>query len=678
VFGAEISSGWAINEHGVEWNQFLTSALPTSRKSVLRQGKLMTSNLGSGGADENRYRLLIDSISDYAIYMLDASGHVASWNAGAEKFKGYGAAEIIGQHFSRFYTPEDRAIGLPERVLHTAANEGRYESEGWRVRKDGTRFWAHVIVDPIKAPSGQLIGYAKVTRDLTERRRAEEELRRAEQSFRLLVEGVTDYAIYMLDPDGNVTNWNAGAQRIKGYKPEEIIGQHFSTFYTPEDREKGLPGIGLETARSTGRFEREGIRVRKDGTRFWASVVIDAIRDESGELIGFAKITRDITERKEAEHALAQATEELLQSQKMEAIGRLTGGVAHDFNNLLMAITGSLELLRKRMPQDEKLLRLVDNAMQGAQRGASLTQRMLAFARRQELKPEPVSVASLVGGMTDMLERALGPTIEVVTKIPDALDPIMIDANQLELAILNLAVNAKDAMPGGGRITISADESDSSENSALELGQYVRLSLSDTGEGMDAATLSHATEPFFTTKGVGKGTGLGLAMVRGLTEQSGGTLSIESAPGKGTRVTMWIPATIVPENTAVEPDAILEPAAPRRLKVLVVDDDVLVAMNTTAMLEDLGHEAVEVHSGSQALEALEASGFDLVITDQAMPQMTGTQLLSAARAKWPDLPVILATGYAELPEDADRDLPRLGKPFMQIDLERALRQVAGA
>jgi CheY-like chemotaxis protein len=322
-------------------------------------------------------------------------------------------------------------------------------------------------------------------------------------------------------------------------------------------------------------------------------------------------------------------------------------------------------------------LRLIDNAMQGAQRGASLTQRMLAFARRQELKPEPASVASLVGGMTDMLERALGPTIEVITDIPDRLDPIMVDANQLELAILNLAVNAKDAMPDGGRITVAADEADATENAALQPGRYVRLSIADTGEGMDAATLSHATEPFFTTKGVGKGTGLGLAMVRGLTEQSGGTLSIESAPGKGTKVTMWIPASIETRVEAPEVDRLPEPETSRRLRVLVVDDDVLVAMNTTAMLEDLGHEAVEVHSGRQALEALEANGFDLVITDQAMPQMTGTQLMSAAREKWPNLPVILATGYAELPDDEAREVPRLGKPFMQNDLERALRQVAG-
>lgn len=627
-----------------------------------------------------RYRLLVNAISDYAIFMLDAGGHVASWNPGAERFKGYKAEEILGQHFSRFYTPEDLATGLPARALRTAAAEGRFENEGWRVRKDGTRFWANVVIDPIIAPGGELIGYAKVTRDLTERRRAEEELRLAEQRFRYLVQGVTDYAIYMLDPKGYVTNWNSGAQRIKGYTPDEIIGQHFSKFYTEQDRARGLPQESLEAARSLGRFEREGIRVRKDGTRFWANVVIDAIRDERGELIGFAKVTRDITERKEAEQALAQAQEELMQSQKLEAIGRLTGGVAHDFNNLLMAISGSLELLRKRMPNDERLLKLVDNAMQGIQRGTTLTQRMLAFARRQELRPSVVDVGQLVAGLMDLMARTLGPGIEIGTEIPASLPPILVDENQLELALLNLAVNAKDAMPQGGRLTISADAADGRQNASLEPGRYVRLSLKDSGIGMDTATLSHATEPFFTTKGVGKGTGLGLAMVRGLSEQSGGTVTIESEVGKGTTVTMWIPVSDMEASPVPDPqdDRQGTGEGPRRLKVLVVDDDVLVAMNTTAMLEDLGHEAVEVHSARQALETLEGNGFDLVITDQAMPHMTGSQLVSAARAKWPGLPMILATGYAELPDDADRTLTRLNKPFMQTDLERVLRQVAGS
>ncbi len=641
----------------------------------------MNETIATVADDSNRHRLLVNAISDYAIYMLDLGGHIASWNSGAERFTGYTADEVLGEHFSRFYTPEDRADGLPARVLHTAATEGRFEGEGWRLRKGGERYWAHIIVDPIISTEGELIGYAKITRDLTERRKAEEELERSEQRFRHLVQAVTDYAIFMLDPEGCVTNWNSGAQRIKGYAPEEIIGRHFSTFYTEQDRAAGLPEESLTEARKHGRFEREGIRVRKDGTRFWAHVVIDAVHDDQGKLIGFAKVTRDITERKEAEAALAQANEELMQSQKLEAIGRLTGGVAHDFNNLLMAISGSLELLRKRMPEDERLLKLVDNAMQGIQRGATLTQRMLAFARRQELSPGPVDVSRLVGGMTEMLQRTLGPAIEIETDMPEGLPPVLIDANQLELAILNLAVNAKDAMPQGGRLVIAADEATWQAGSGLAAGDYVRLSISDTGEGMDAATLAHATEPFFTTKGAGKGTGLGLAMVRGLSEQSGGTVSIESEVGKGTAVTMWIPVSADEATEAVtttEPDAPPEPLRPRKLRVLVVDDDVLVAMNTTAMLEDLGHEAVEVHSGRQALETLEkADGFDLVITDQAMPQMTGSQLVTAAREKWPGLPVILATGYAELPDDADRTLTRLSKPFMQTDLERALKQVAG-
>ncbi len=497
--------------------------------------------------------------------------------------------------------------------------------------------------------------------------------------YRLLIDAIADYAIYMLDEQGYIVSWNPGVQRFKGYTEQEILGQHFSIFYTEEDRAAGLPARALRLAAAEGRFENEGWRVRKDGTRFWAHVIVDPIRDETGALIGYAKVTRDLTERREAAEALAHAREELMQSQKMEAIGRLTGGVAHDFNNLLMAISGSLELLRKRLPDDPRLVRLVDNAMQGVERGASLTQRMLAFARRQELKPDLVDIATLVGNMTELLSRSLGPTIEIETYLVGPLSPVLIDANQLELAILNLAVNARDAMPEGGRLTISASETDAPPGLQRSPGRYVQLLMADTGTGMDRETLSHATEPFFTTKGVGKGTGLGLAMVRGLTEQSGGTLAIESEVGKGTTVRLWLP---VARDDAAGPVRPAEPSPaaarrePARLRVLVVDDDFLVAMNTTAMLEDLGHEVVEVHSGALALEAIERRGpFDLMITDQAMPQMTGVQLVEAVRRRWPELPVILATGYAELPPDIDPAIPRLGKPFFQSDLERALGHI---
>ncbi|MEO8757087.1 MAG: ATP-binding protein [Devosia sp.] len=496
--------------------------------------------------------------------------------------------------------------------------------------------------------------------------------------YRLLVDAIADYAIYMLDGTGHVVSWNPGAQRFKGYRPDEIIGQHFSRFYTAEDRATGLPARALGIASTEGRFEAEGWRVRKDGTQFWAHVVIDPIRSPDGEVIGFAKVTRDLTERREAAQALAEAREQLSQSQKMEAIGRLTGGVAHDFNNLLMAITGSLELLRKRIPDDPRLTKLIDNAMQGVQRGASLTQRMLAFARRQELRPDLIDIGALVGSMTDLLARSLGPSIEIETHVAGPLRPVLIDANQLELALLNLAVNAKDAMPEGGKLIVTASQPAGPPPAPLAAGQYVCLALFDNGTGMDAETLAHATEPFFTTKGVGKGTGLGLAMVRGLTEQSGGTVTIESSPGAGTTVTLWMPvADSMIIEPAIEIETLPEPSTARRaLKVLVVDDDFLVAMNTSAMLEGLGHEVVEVHSGAHALEALErASDFDLMITDQAMPQMTGIQLVGAARATLPHLPVILATGYAELPAGADQTIPRLNKPFFLADLERVLTQI---
>ncbi|TAT94344.1 PAS domain-containing sensor histidine kinase (plasmid) [Rhizobium ruizarguesonis] len=629
--------------------------------------------------EEGRFRLLVDAITDYAIYMLSPEGIITSWNTGAQRFKGYRPSEILGQHFSRFYLEEDRAAGVPARALATAEKHGRFEGEGWRQRKDGTCFWAHVIIDPIRRPSGELIGYAKITRDLTERRAAEKAIRQSEEQFRRLVQGVSDYAIYMLDPDGNVSSWNFGAERIKGYRPQEIIGRHFSTFYTPEDREAGVPQTALRLARAEGRFEREGWRVRKDGSRFWASVVIDVIRDDEGDVLGFAKITRDITEKMETQRALEQAREELFQSQKMEAIGQLTGGIAHDFNNLLMAVLGSLEILKKRMPRDLSLTSLVDNAMQGAQRGAALTQRMLAFSRRQELHMEPIDVSGLVRGMMDMLSRSLGPLTVIETSFPVRLPTILTDPNQLEMAILNLVVNARDAMPSGGRIVLRAsEESLPSGEGPLSPGRYVRIAVIDQGEGMDAKTLEQAITPFFTTKGVGKGTGLGLSMVQGLASQSGGRLVMKSSLGEGTTAELWFPVATVEQGTEAAADRPQqEENASCRLRIVAVDDDGLVLMNTTLMLEDLGHTVFEAMGGPEALDILRKQQVDLVICDHAMPRMTGAQLAEAIRSEWPDMPIILATGYAEIPEGAGIvDLPRLGKPFSQAQLAEAISRIA--
>jgi PAS domain S-box-containing protein len=649
--------------HGVtDRDSFLRAIIETTPeciKIVARDGRLVQMNsagLAMIGADA------FESVENACTYDLIASEHRAEWRANHERI-------CSGEHV----TWEFDVVGL-----------------------DGKRRHMETHAVPIALADG--IGQLAITRDITLRRETEDalhqlnlslqakigertrELERAlvqlgetERSFELLVDGVTDYALFMLDPNGHIVSWNAGAKRIKGYEANEIIGRHFSAFYTPEDIAAETPSRGLLTAQREGRFETEGWRVRKDGSRFWANVVIDPIRDR-GELVGFAKITRDITERRATEERLRHA-------QKMEAVGQFTGGAAHDFNNLLMAILGSLDLLRKRLPDDRGTLALLDNAVQGARRGTLLTQRMLAFARRQELKREAVDLNRLVTGMKDFLAHSLGAPIDVEIRVPRQLPCARTDANQLETALQNLALNARDAMAGRGTITIAAREENLEADNLLMLaaGRYVCLSVTDTGHGMDAATLARATEPFFTTKGIGKGTGLGLSMVDGLAAQSGGRLAVHSEVGVGTRIEIWLPVATDDVARAREPaitpvDALRSAAKP--MVVLAVDDDDLVLMNVSAMLEDLGHHVIDVGSGAKALEVIDGgTPVDLVISDQAMPGMTGMQLLKAIRERRPDLPVILATGFAELPSGADRSVRRLAKPFTQRELAEAVDSV---
>jgi PAS domain S-box-containing protein len=628
-------------------------------------------------SDDSRYRLLIEAVTDYAIYMLDASGIVTSWNPGAQRFKGYAPSEIIGQHFSRFYTEEDRKQGIPALALETASHKGKFESEGWRVRKDGSRFWAYVVIVPIRNATSEVVGFAKVTRDFSERKAAEDALKQSQEQFRLLVHGVSDYAIYMLDLKGIVTSWNLGAHRIKGYSAGEIIGSHFSKFYTDEDRRAGEPQKTLEAVEREGRLEKEGWRVRKDGSRFWANVVIDAIRDDDGKHIGYAKITRDITERKEVQRQLEIAREALLQSQKMEAIGQLTGGIAHDFNNLLMAVLGSLELMRKRLPDDPKLRVLLENAIQGAQRGSLLTKRMLAFARRQELKQEAVAIPELVRGMTDMLRRSLGPSILIETHFPLVGKPVLGDANQLEMILLNLAVNARDAMPEGGQIVIATEEKvlREADGTHLKPGRYICLTVRDTGEGMDEATLRRAWSRSLPP---GKGTGLGLSVVHGIAEQSGGWFNLRSRKGEGTTAELWLPVAegLTPAIGRSERQANEPVVNQASLVVLAVDDDGLVLTNTVAMLDDLGHAGIAASSGKEALDILRQRGpVDLVITDYAMPHMTGLQLVNAIKQEWPELPVIIATGFAEMDSEVQSGLPKLAKPFTEVELAKELERI---
>ena len=548
------------------------------------------------------------------------------------------------------------------------------------------------------ALTGGGVGQLAFTRDLTARSEAERKLQQvnqaleetvsdrtkelqsarrrlqeAERSLELLINSVTDYAIFMLDPDGRVMSWNAGARRIKGYEAQEILGQHFSRFYTDEDRTADLPMASLKTAAREGRVEREGWRVRKDGSRFWANVIIDAIRDR-GRLVGFAKVTRDITERRATEARLHQA-------QKMEAIGQFTGGAAHDFSNLLMAISGSLELLRKHLPDHQRMRGLLDNAIQASKRGISLTQGMLAFARRQELRLEAVDVVALIGDIQDLLERSVGTSVRIDTRFTRQIRSVFTDATQLETALLNLVLNARDAMPSGGTITISAKEVSVAVGHCTNLapGPYVCLSVTDTGHGMDEATLARVTEPFFTTKGVGKGTGLGLAMVDGLCAQSGGKLVIRSRLHLGTTLELWLPAASEEALTRRLTTGSESPAAATGpLRVLLVDDDRLVLRSSTAMLEDLGHEVLGASSPEGALDIIKDGGtaIDLLITDQIMPGMTGLELAHASRAVRPTLPVLIATGYAEWPSGADVTIPRLAKPFTQRELAEAVATCA--
>ena len=586
--------------------------------------------------DDGRYRLLVEAVTDYAIYMLDPNGIVASWNPGAQRIKGYLADEIIGQHFSRFYTEEDRNSGLPARALETARRTGKFETKAGASARmapgSGRR-----LIDPILTSRRGILSAMprSPATSPSEASRADAQAQRravpAAGAGRHRLRHLHARSRRQRSPTGTSAH---NASRATGRRKSSASISH--NFIRTKIGAAGEPRRALETAKREGKFEKEAWRVRKDGSRFWAHVVIDPLRDETGALLGFAKITRDITERREAQLKLDKTREALAQSQKMEAIGHLTGGIAHDFNNLLMAISSSLELIRKRLPPDPKLQRLLDNAMQGAERGAVLTKRMLAFARRQELSTQTIQIPDLVRGMSDMLERSLGPSISIETRFPLKLSAISADANQLEMAILNLAVNSRDAMPEGGRIIIAAEEEEVRATNAgnLKPGQYVRLSVTDTGEGMNAETLRRATEPFFTTKGVGKGTGLGVPMVHGLAEQFGGRFELRSRIGEGTTAEIWLPAA---ETIPVPAPAGSKSPAKERfyepLVILCVDDDPLVLINTVAMLEDIGHTVLAASSGRQALNFLrEDNSIDLVITDQIMPGMTGVR----ARSRNPD------------------------------------------
>ncbi len=626
---------------------------------------------GTSGDDDRRLQRLVDAVTDYAVYMIDLDGFVASWNAGAQRIKGYTRDEIVGQHFSRFFTEEDRARGLPQTALDTARVVGRFENEGWRLRKDGTRFWGSAILDAIRDDDGTLIGFAKITRDITERRAAQEALIESERRFRLLVESVVDYSIFMLDVDGRVVNWNVGAQRIKGYSAEEIVGQHFSRFYCEADRAAGVPDRALQTAGREGRFEAEGWRVRKDATLFWASVVIDTIRDERGALLGFAKITRDITERRNAQIALQKAHEQLAQAQKMEALGQLTGGVAHDFNNLLMIVSGHIHVIKKAVAGDPKALRAAEAIELAAARGANLTRQLLTFSRRQRFEPAAVDLKQRFVAFREMLSSSVGGSVDLVAAAAPDVWPVEVDVSELELALVNIVVNARDAMPAGGVIDISTENvrlSPGDHGQELE-GDFVALSVTDSGTGIPPDVLPRIFDPFFTTKEIDKGTGLGLSQVHGFVHQSGGTVAVDSEIGKGTRITIYLPRALRdPAGDATDREAEPEQTGGT---VLIVEDNSDVAQVSSALLEELGYRAIVAGDAEAALKLIETGdeAFDLVLSDIVMPgRMDGVALAQVIRERYPALPILLATGYNKAAAGAAGGFTVLRKPYQLADL----------
>ncbi len=659
---------------------------------------------GSAEASE-AWRQLLEALPA-AVYTTDAAGRVTFFNEAAVELAGH--RPELGRDLWcvswRLHRPDGTPLPHDECPMAVALREDR-PVRGVEViaeRPDGTRINLLPYPTPLHDSSGALVGAVNVLVDITERKQAEKavfqlnetleqrveqrsqlisqaftELRASEERFRLLVQGVADYAIFMLDPNGFVTNWNAGAARIKGYAAEEIIGRHFSQFYTEEDRQDGLPERVLETARRTGKYEAEGWRVRKDGTRFWANVVIDAIHDGTGRLIGFAKITRDLTERKAAEDQLRQA-------QKMEAIGQLTGGVAHDFNNLLTAIIGNLEMLANLLPAGDRGRRYAEGALRAASRGARLTEHLLAFSRRQEIRPQIVSINDLLRENLMLCQKTVGEGVAIALALQDEVWPCRIDPAQFGAAILNLAANARDAMNRSGRlifrtenVTTAADEIDQ------PAGDYVALLVSDTGCGMSADVLERAFEPFYTTKEVGKGTGLGLSQVYGFARQSGGVARIESKVGKGTTVRICIPRA---EGQAAAGAVSLEGLSktpPAAATILVVEDDPDVREMIVGILSDLGYQILVAANGPEALAILSRDQpVDLLFTDIVMPAgVSGTALARQASRLRPDLRVLLSSGYAREANQlrsARVEFPFIAKPYRPAALGQKLEEVLAA
>jgi PAS domain S-box-containing protein len=624
------------------------------------------------------------SVCDYAFFTVSLDGNILAWNLGATKLAGWSEQEIVGKLYSTVF-PDTATLhtGLQAIAAEPDCAKTLHIAE-WLLRKDGTQLRTSSTADPLRDGDGSLLGFAFVCRDIADAEMADESLRKSEEQFQLLMQGVVDYAIYMLDQHGNVSSWNAGAERIKGYTRAEILGNHFSRFYTEEDRAAGVPKRALETALREGRFESESLRVRKDGTRFFAHVVIDPIFDSQGRHVGFGKVTRDITEKQAAKVELERTQRALQQSQKLETIGKLTGGVAHDFNNLLQVIAGNLQLLAPEVQENTRARQRVDNALAGVKRGAKLANHLLAFGRRQPLVPSVINFSRFLRGFDDMLQRSLGEAIEIETIVSGGLWNTFIDSAQLENALLNLAINARDAMNGTGKLTIEIgnaylDEAYARSHPEVLAGQYVMLAVTDTGSGMTPEVMAQAVEPFFSTKPEGHGTGLGLSMVYGFVKQSGGHLTIYSEVGHGTTVKLYLPRSFEREDIAEEfPQQTVLGGTET---VLVAEDDEQVCSTVVDMLKGLGYRVLQARDGDSAFAIIQSGiKIDLLFTDVVMPgALRSPDLARKAQESFPDLAVLFTSGYTQNAivhgGRLDKGVELITKPYTREDLARKIRRV---
>jgi PAS domain S-box-containing protein len=646
---------------------------------------------------EARFRLLVESVRDYAIFMLDPEGRVVTWNAGAERFKGYRAHEIIGQHFSRFYPPEALARGLPAHELEVAQATGTFEDEGWRVRQDGSQFWANVVITAMRAPDGQLLGYAKVTRDLTQRRNHEEALRRSEERFRLLVEGVADYAIFMLDANGRIATWNVGAERIKGYTAADIIGRHFSIFYPREARESGWPEHELLVAAEKGSFVDEGWRVRKDGSMLWANVTITALRHDDGRLLGFAKLTRDLTERRQAEAAelASQQRDELLQAERsarMEAQratrvkDEFLATLSHELRTPLSAILGWTQVLRRAGDSDKPvdLERAIEVIDRNARAQVKLIDDLLDLSRimagKVRLDVQPIALLDVVQAAVDSaLPSAEAKDVRLTSQLDPAASTVHGDSGRLQQVVWNLLTNAIKFTPKGGQVQVTLQR----------IGPRLELSISDSGIGIPASYLPHVFDRFSqqdssTTRAFG-GLGLGLAICRQLVELHGGTIRASSAgEGQGASFVVELPVSQAPQQTEAAQSgppagagAADLPPLPRLggVHVFIVDDEPDARELLRRMFEDQGAQVTGFASAGEALAAVQRTRPALIVSDIGMPAMDGYQFMRALRvAEGRDerIPAVALTAFARA-EDRKKSLlagyqAHLAKPFDMAEL----------